>query len=148
MDISPQYLAGVIDSDGSISITKRHVNRPNPHYSVMIQLGWIYKEETEEFMKALVNKFGGSYKVIEPTVKSFTKKQSVKYCAFGDAAENILKEIKPFLILKSKQADNALELRCVVRSYSGQRRPDDCGSKLEQLWKSNAVLNDKNGVEA
>lgn len=142
--MSPEYLAGVIDSDGSISITKRCHERENPNYSVMVQLGWVFKDETKAFMDKLVAKYGGSYKVIEPNAKSFSKRQHVKYCAFGNAAEALIKDIQPHLQLKTKQAANALRAREIVKSYNAPR-PKECSEELENLWIENRKINDKNG---
>lgn len=145
IDVSPQYLAGVIDSDGSISITKRHKDRVNPNYSAMIQIGWVYKPETELFMQSLVNKYGGSFKVIKPGKSSMSKRDHIKYCAYGKTVDKILKDVKPFLILKKKQTDNVLNLRNIVNTYIGKVRPEEKGKKLEELYKYNLSLNDKNG---
>lgn len=148
MNISPQYLAGVIDSDGSICITKRGLkDRPNPNYSVMIQIGWVYKDTTEAFMKQMKIDFGGSYSIVKPSKNSFSKRNHIKYCAYGTTADKILEKIKPFLILKGQQADNAIELRNIVKSHKGAYRPKKNSEAMDLLWKNNAIINDKNGIE-
>ena len=145
VEISPQYLAGVIDSDGSISITKRHLNRPKPNYSIMIQIGWVFKPQSENFMKMMVEKYGGSYSIIEPRGTTFSKKKHIKYCAYASSAVLILNDIKDYLLLKKMQADNALNVQSIIDSYSGQPRPNEKGKQLEELYKNNLTLNDKNG---
>lgn len=145
MNISPQYLAGVIDSDGSISITKRHLKRPKPNYSVMIQIGWVFKPESENFMKMMVQKYGGSYSLIEPRGTTYSKRKHIKYCAYASNAILILNDIKDYLLLKKGQANNALNVQSIIDSYSGQPRSDEKGEQLEELYKNNLILNDKNG---
>jgi len=88
------YLAGVIDSDGSISITKRNTGRKRPTFAVMVQLTWVYNGLTERFFKELVSKYGGSYFKSDRSANRFKNaKPIIKYCATGKAAKCLLEAL-------------------------------------------------------
>lgn len=55
------YLAGVIDSDGSLTISMLHKSRPNPVVRAIFQLTWVKTEETVKFIEELVSHYGGSF---------------------------------------------------------------------------------------
>jgi len=79
-DISPQYLAGVLDSDGSITITKRHSKRLNPNYAAMIQITWLYNENSLKVFEQIKNKYGGSYFIGKSHSGFNNPKTIIKYC--------------------------------------------------------------------
>lgn len=142
--ISPEYLAGVIDSDGSICLTKRHVKRPKPNYMIMVQLGWVDKPETRAVMDQLKEQYGGSTFIVKPSKSSFSTRDHIKYTAVGEAAEKIIRDILPHLHLKTKQAQNALRAR-ELTAGAFSPRSDECSLELDALWKNNLSINDKNG---
>jgi len=103
MKISPQYLAGVVDSDGAFSITKRHISRPVPNYTGMFQLTWVLNETTQEFMDSLVSKYGGSFFIQTEKRNAFPNaSKTVKYCSTGKALKLLIEDVFPHLILKKK----------------------------------------------
>jgi hypothetical protein len=140
-----QYLAGVMDSDGSFSITKRHCYRDNVNYTCMIQLTWTDSQKTREVIDFLKKFYGGSSFVQKAGSKNFKlSKDVIKYCATGTAAERICLDVRSYLILKSEQAKNLLEVRNLVRQFKGNR-PKSISDKLEKLYIENKFLNSKNG---
>lgn len=141
-----QYLAGVLDSDGSFTVTKRHIYRVNCNYTCMIQLTWTLTKKSREFMEQLVNFYGGSYFVGMPSsTKQFENaKEIIKYCATGNAAERIARDTRNYLLLKEEQARNIIKVRDLVRSYRGQPRPKSAVDQLEELYLTNQRLNGKN----
>lgn len=142
--IDPRYLAGVIDSDGSFTIAKRHVVRKTPNFTIMVQLNWKKSDLTKSFMEELRNQYGGSF----CECKSTNKKTSIKtsdyfsYCATGKAAEKIILDVFGHLKLKKQQALNLLD----VRNLMSIRRevPEEAEDQLEHLYKINKKLNTKN----
>jgi hypothetical protein len=150
MNISPQYLAGVMDSDGSFSITKRHITRQNANYIAMIQITWTHTATSEDFMKELTRKYGGSY-FIGVHSKGGTFKNSkpvIKYCAVGKAASLLTLDVKDFLILKKTQADNVIKLRELVTTKRiGRTRSPIISTQLEDIYLLNKQLNSKNKGE-
>ena len=141
--IDKRYLAGVIDTDGSLSITKRHISRKNPCYAGMLQLTWILNEDTLKFMDQLVEKYGGSY-FIEKKVRKdrLGKKPIVKYCAMTKALISILKDIEPHLRLKKQQSKNIRNLAKIKnKSLPFKPRLPKFSKKMEELYGYNKELN-------
>lgn len=139
------YLAGVMDSDGSFSISKRHLNRSNPNYTVMLQISWNYSKAAHAYFSFLKREFGGSY-CIGPHHKSGYANASltIRYSATGKAAERILLYIRKSLVLKNKQAIACLKLIEIIRKqkeYKGKPRPKTVSIKLEKLYIKNKKLN-------
>jgi hypothetical protein len=143
--IDIKYLAGVLDSDGSFSICKRHVIRTSANYVSQISLSWKKEELTENFMKRLVHQFGGSYADISSHQKSRFPNASptIKYCATGKVAYKICQDVYPYLELKQKQAKNLMNLCELIKP--GKNRPQELTDKLEDLYFYNKSLNSKNG---
>lgn len=144
--INTAYLAGVLDSDGSFSITKRHIKRSKPNYVAMVQLSWKDSELTRSFMEKLVKEFGGSFASCKSTntIASFPMtKAYLKYSATGVAAEKIVDAVLPFLCLKNVQAQNLKKLRSIV--IRSPYRTDEVSEQLDFLHKFNKSLNTKNG---
>jgi hypothetical protein len=139
------YLAGVLDADGSFTISQRHAKRPNPNYISMIQLSWSESELSRNFIKLLVEKYGGSYFSSEGLYKGRypNGKPILKYCGVGKSAEKICNDVLPFLVLKKEQAKNLLKLREVTSSFTGSR-PKECSDQLNHLYTYNRKLNSKN----
>jgi hypothetical protein len=147
MSINYAYLAGVLDSDGSFSIAKRHVNRPLKNYTAMIQLSWKKSDISIDFMNQLVHQYGGSWAACKSTnkLRSFPATADyLKYSSTGVATEKIIRDVLPFLILKKKQALNLLKLRELTASYVGHR-PNEISAEMEILYYFNKSLNNKNG---
>lgn len=146
INISPAYLAGVIDSDGSITISRRHTNRPNINYCVIIQLTWTISTDTEKLMNYLVHKYGSSYfkeKIVSQSHRFKRSKPIIKYCAVSKAAEKILLDIYEHLFLKKKQALLALEMRHNQKIYK-KNRPLKISQLYEKIYLLNKSLNSKN----
>lgn len=143
------YLAGVIDSDGSISIAIRHRVRPNPTYSAMVQLTWSKTEKTFETMNKIKEIYGGSvYLNVNDTRNRFKNgKDTYKYCVANRKAKLLLEDILPFLHLKTDQCLNALELidTTEVGKYGFKRnKPIELVEKHYNIYLNNKSLNTKN----
>lgn len=145
--IDPRYLAGVLDSDGSFTITKRHETRVKVNYTCMIQLTWTENNLTHGFFLDLVEQFGGSYFVGFPSGKTQfpNSKRIIKYCAVGQAANKIANFVVEHLILKKEQARNLLDVSSIVKGpKSGRYRTPQASLQLEKLYIYNKSLNSKN----
>lgn len=142
--IHPAYIAGVLDSDGSLTITKRNLTRSKPSYCCMFQLSWTETENTLYFMEYLKKYYGGSYHRNDKKYKADYKnsKPIYKYCLTDIGLEKLLLEIKEFLVLKIKQADNIIEARSIIEHT--KCRKDSISRRLEELYVYNKTLNSKN----
>lgn len=140
INLSEHYLAGVLDSDGSLSITKRHLKRPNPNYTVMIQITWLYSKASEDYFRNLKHWYGGSFFIGRSHSGFANPKPIIKYCATGKSAERILISCRNKLNLKEEQLKNLLQ--CVkLNNDSKKNRPIATSKKLEKLYKQNKRLN-------
>lgn len=146
--MSPEYLAGVIDSDGALSIGIRQKDRKNPHFEIMVQLSWSQTSRSKAVMDHLVNTYGGSYFNGVPSNQRYANGRPIyKYCAVGAAAQKIVEDILPHLQLKTRQARNLLRLRKIKAAYTGVRpRPEKVSKVLYRLERLNKTFNTKNGV--
>jgi hypothetical protein len=146
---SPQYFAGVLDSDGSFSISKRHLKRIKCNYTCMIGLTWTKTDKVKEFMDFICLHYGGSYALCLPSNTGNFKnsKPVLKYCATGVAAEKIITDVMPYLVLKKIQAENLLKVRTIVKGIfgNGVKRTEDETKSLDDLYILNKSLNSKNG---
>lgn len=100
--ISWEYLAGMIDADGSIGTTKTGKNKNI--------VGRVIVANTDhDFLRTLQNQFDGYI-----SLRSVGQKENWK--PFGcitwsnRKAETILENVKPFLLIKQRQAELVLEL--------------------------------------
>lgn len=97
------YMAGLMDTDGSFTITKRksHTNMISPAYSVLIQLGSV---DIKSINHILENFQGGKVRLI----KGVNCKTGFTYKFVLTNTENVTrfcKKIIPHLILKKRQAE-------------------------------------------
>lgn len=115
------YLAGAIDSDGTIGIKKSTYamrvvgDCKNATYSERIAL----RQVTIEIPALLKATFGGSFYMTNPSAKGGRRLYS--WAATDLRAVEALKKLRPFLRVKVKQADNCLELR-KIKEISKKRR--------------------------
>ena len=104
------YLAGAIDSDGSIGVRRstyaaRHGDGRQATYSERI----CFKQVTPDITDLLKATFGGSVMIQKPSV---TKGRQLHYWeATNQVAATALQMLLPYLRVKREQAENALALR-------------------------------------
>lgn len=105
------YLAGVIDSDGYLSIKRSTYNirkmgdSNNPHYFERIGL----KQTQPEVVNIIFNLFDGYKNIQKPNTKNGKSLYGIQLTNLK--AHKFLKAIYPYLILKKKQAKILLNLR-------------------------------------
>lgn len=98
------YLAGVLDSDGCLSITKNIGLRKNPRYVFAMNV----TNTSETLMIWLVEKFGGFYN----HRRQMSERHKITYGWHhrNGSAFWILKLVEPHLIIKGAQARVAIQL--------------------------------------
>ena len=140
------YLAGVIDSDGCIAITKarktalmRRTQRiVNPRYVLRITI----TNTSMKLMDWLVENFGG-------TLRRKGRAKVIHKVAYDWIYDNgkaifILELIKPFLIVKQKQAElgiSFIENWEYPKGGQGSRVPVAEVERREKCWKAMRELN-------
>ena len=132
--MTPEYIAGVLDSDGSLSISRRRQNKKTPNFIIMIQITWLYNVNSLKFFKKLCKTYGGSYYIGKSHSGFNNPKPIIKYCAVGSAALYLINSCGKFLILKNKQSKN-------LRKLMNIKRTDNSISKQNKLYLKNAKLN-------
>lgn len=145
------YIAGVMDADGSISISKVHKKRPNPSYIVAIQITWNCSEKTLKTFEEIRSCYGGnickSRRTLSTGFNSW-ETNSYRYNLTSKSSERFLKDILPFLRLKRKQCKNALRIiaTTIQGKYGhGNPKPEKLKKFHEKLYILNKSLNSKNG---
>jgi hypothetical protein len=138
------YLAGVIDSDGSIGIKRstyamRHGNGGQATYSERVMC----RQVTPDAIVLLRDIFGGYYGMTAASTPRGKPLHSWQVTDLRAAA--CLKALRPFLRVKAAQADNALALRVVKNASKAARvplgrghvgaivRPEAFGLEMERL---------------
>jgi hypothetical protein len=115
------YLAGAIDSDGTIGIKKSTYamrvrgDATQAVYSERVAL----RQVTPEITTLLRDTFGGSLYVTKPSAKNGRPLYS--WAATDRKAFDCLVALLPFLLVKKQQAENAVALRKIkVRSMKAK----------------------------
>lgn len=144
------YLAGVIDSDGCILISKmqpgRKTRTTNPRYVLSI----VVTNTSLILMEWLVINFGGRYKARQ-RVSEKHKYTYNWYYDNGKAAE-ILKLIKPYLVVKSEQALAGIEFienwELPAKLGQGAKTPPREMERREQFYQKMKRLNQTGNTAA
>lgn len=148
MKMSPEYLAGVIDSDGSISVVLKHKNRPNPSYTISIQLTWSDTEKSRKVLNLLKETYGGSVFESKSLKSRYPNSRPViKYSVACQKSRKLLEDILPYLLLKKDQAVLALDILNTT-GYGiygfGRPKPKDLIEKHRNIYLQMKELNTKN----
>jgi len=127
------YLAGLIDGDGSICLNKEK----RRYYRLNVEVSSRNKDHLEYIQRI----FGG---YIVESMKNGAKLY-VWMCR-GRQAEAVLRAIAPYLILKKKQAEIALEYRDMFRNKGKNRfnplTPEEI-KRREEIYNSLRKINRK-----
>ena len=103
------YVAGLVDADGSIIISKIRVTKrafDNPSYRLTVQVTNTYRPVLE----MLVRRYGGHICDKQLSVGSFfTRKLHYNWSIGSNLAYKFLKVIQPHLIIKKEQANLGID---------------------------------------
>lgn len=138
MGVTPQYIAGLIDSDGSISIVRRSCKNTSRGYNhrEMVQITWKHSIIAEQVFNELKNMFGGSVFVHERKSGFATRHTTlVKYTVEGKGAEAMMIAILPYLTIKQQQASYLLQMRGIKKTRYGFGR-----EKPNHIWDEEDVI--------
>jgi hypothetical protein len=146
------YLAGVIDSDGTIGIKRntyamRHGNGGQATYSERVAC----RQVMPEAVLLLREHFGGYYGIMAASTPRGKPLHS--WQATDRKAVICIQALRPFLLIKAAQADNLLALRVVKDASKTARvpfgrghvgaigRPEAFTHEMERLLEIAHVLN-------
>ncbi len=141
--IESAYLAGVLDSDGSISIVRRKNSSTvnGFFYRVIFQLTWVETPDTVKIMKYLVNQYKGSFHKINKRTNGRFKNPSdiIKYSTEGKGLDKLLNDVLPFVLLKKEQVSLAIR----IRQNRVQWKKLQQRTKPEEFWNIEHEIYDK-----
>jgi hypothetical protein len=135
------YLAGIIDADGCISVSKMKAGKQrtaNPRYVLTVNV----VNTSEDLMQWLVSTFGGRFKV--------RRKASMKHKATYDwwfnngKAADLLRLVKPHLRIKRDRAElgiSFIEGWVRLRKGPGTRTPPEEVARRERCYLEMKSLN-------
>ena len=127
------YLAGLVDGEGYIGIKRTsHKNRVSPAYHARIQVRMV----DEPAIAFLADTLGGTYHYERP----HAARGRPLYCfqASDAKAEYILRSLRPYLRVKARNADTALEFRA-LQSESRKHRTKVLGYRDLKHWAGKVV---------
>lgn len=142
------YLAGIVDGEGHIAISKRKPNKlsgeVSPGYLCYVKIG-----STDYLLVDWIKRTVGGGSIYETLPKKGQdKKPFFTWHITSKQAENFLREIYPYLVIKRRQADFVFELRSTVKISSGRIATSEkvlayrekCFSDLAAHHRRRAVL--------
>lgn len=148
--VSLAWLAGIIDGEGSIYISKRNrLSDPVRHYK---NVEYELFLEVGNLSKAMILKaqdiIGGKGSLQE---KNYGGKPYYRLCLCSRDAETVLKAIQQYLVAKQKRAKLALEFQGLKTRFMKNGRftepPKDILDRREEIYVELSRIN-ANGAES
>ena len=146
VDISPQYLAGVADSDGSFSLMKRtgQSTTTGYFYRSIFQLSWSPSSNANKVMRYLKRTYGGTFCACVYRGLGSKDAVTLKYSVESKGLLKLIQDIKPHLILKKDRA-KLIEKQILLRqSFVGYKKPKSMWLKEDKIYLAMNGLNSKN----
>jgi len=135
------YLAGVLDSDGCISISKMNPGKQrtkNPRYVLTVNV----VNTSMDLMHWLVEKFGGRFK--PRPIRGINHKIQYDWWFNNGKAAQLLKLVEPYLIVKKEQAHLGINLIynwVYPKGGRGARTPQNEVKRREKSYLTMKSLN-------
>ena len=129
------YLAGLIDGDGTISLTK-HGNRVHPSLQVYISNT---SKELMDWLEYTFPNMGSVYTVNRANREHIKRLYVFRFRC--PTTEKVLREISPYLVRKKKQSQLALAFFANKDWRQGQRKP--LSPIIKQIWERISLLNQR-----
>lgn len=131
------YLAGLIDGEGTVSIVRLRGRKVGfQHYIACVELS----NTNWSMIQWVMERLGGSV-VVDARKKVIGQKQIYRLGLRNRLAEKVLREVFPYLVLKSAQAELVLELRERINSLNRKRLSEAERSYRAHLFDECAKLN-------
>lgn len=105
--VEKAYIAGLIDGEGYVGIAKNFKRR---RYHLVINVV-TYDKEIPEF---IYSHFGGNLIRVRGALKNYWR-----WGTYDKNAKRFLEQIKPFLVLKKRQAELGIEFATMLRTKGG-----------------------------
>ncbi len=119
MDVAERaYLAGILDGEGCLSVYTREKKYITPTVQI--------SNTKRALLRWIQRRLGGSIYAYAPRVGN--RKQCYLWSCAGEKARNIVREARPYLVIKKKQADVLLTTR--RKNGSSRLTPEDVQHNL------------------
>jgi hypothetical protein len=140
-DVQAAWLAGLIDGEGCISIwrERREGNRSGFRYYAMVHIA----NTNRGLLDAIAKVIPGEVYLKDARKKLANHKPLFMFAVSRRALSPVLTRIAPFLVIKKRQAEIAMQFRRVIEEAPMRTFQDH--EVLGQLWAENRALN-KRGV--
>ena len=140
-DTELSYIAGLVDGEGSISISKP----TNSNNSFTLEVTVTNKDK--QVISWLKESFGGGIRVKYKPEEKFYWSDCYGWKISAQKGLVFLKKILPFLRIKKRQAELAIEFQESIRYMSGKLVPTNTLNVRYGMWKSMIKLNGR-GLKA
>lgn len=113
MKLSKEYLAGFLDADGSICITKSQpINRNpnhirNPNHMLLVN----FVSSNKKILITIARTYGKSVHKYSKSTNKLAKKKLFQWGLTASNALKFLEDLLPFLIIKKEQAKLGIEFQ-------------------------------------
>jgi len=111
------YFAGLIDGEGYIAIHNSCVGQSKKYLKLVVRIGMI---DPEGILKQAQKRWGGY--LYNRKARTDRHRATIEWNISDKSAEQLLKDVYPYLIFKKKQAEIGLEFRKFV-SYNNNIGP-------------------------
>ena len=123
METTIQYLAGLFDGEGCISIIRANVKSKNerarsPAYELKLHIRMTDPRPIKVFRDFFDTKKGGY--VVRQEYKPLNHRPTYCFGCSHTKAETIIKQLLPYLICKKEQAELAIEFQQYIRDSKCQ----------------------------
>lgn len=136
------YLAGLVDGEGCVAVTRTNTSasakgcKRGFSYRASIAIAIIDLEVLEWAIKIT-----GVGKLCNVKCTSVKHRQAYKWTVWSNEAQELLKQLLPFLIVKKDQAKNLIEFQSKMRFPGRFGLSDKEWLKREEHWKKSQILN-------
>ena len=134
-EIKLAYLAGIIDGEGSISISDNRKTQKKMHFTTQLSI----TSTDEILLKWITTNFGGKYSSYTPKqLAKNTRKNAYKWQVSGKMLATLLNSVLPYLVIKTREAEVMIEMRSTFHK--------DCKLYVKYKGASNAHPVLKEGI--
>ena len=135
------YLAGIIDGEGCICVTKQNKKWKDSHYHAYI-LKLIISNTDIRLINWLLEKGGSEIVVVSGTGNKFTKHKVYQIYWQNEAAKDILKKVIKYMVIKKDRAE------FVVKEYPGRfvsdkQKREFCYNRVRELNRNIGFVDNK-----
>lgn len=117
--MTPQYIAGFFDGEGSVSIATNHTKTSRKNYYLKVQIANTFKDLLDQ----IKDNYGGY--IWEVKKKTSHHKQSYVWVVVSRQAERFLTDILPHLLIKKPQALLGLEFQKRLTTGGGKLKKEE-----------------------